>query len=287
MRLIYSCLIPFLIYSYSFAETQKKYFSIEELVQKGVLKASFKGLGGHSGDCIQLNLENPSNDSVFIWVEAGRRLGSKDTSEQDIFLTQNRQIALAPLQKDSLNLEGYCCQSSKAGPKIASLFTIGAMAPTLWVKFANFLDKNKFPKEAVQAAVWVLSDGHDLASIHAEDDKAIIPLRRELAKLLNRPIPWYSFTYKEAENGVFSNEIEEVHGEIKFSLSSNAVITIFIQDEFGYILHYIIPEMNMGPGDYVLEVDTEIAAWEPGEYTIWIYQDYNVPLKKQTFFKKQ
>lgn len=67
-----------------FTSNAHSFASIEQLVQHGKLHVQIQGIGGHSEECVQFTLSNNTNDSLFGYVEPGRRLISDNTEEQDI-----------------------------------------------------------------------------------------------------------------------------------------------------------------------------------------------------------
>jgi hypothetical protein len=272
--------------SFCFRIDTSKFKSIEKLILSKTVNAEISGTGGYSGDCMQIAIENNSSDSTFVWIEAGRRLGSEDSTMQDIWLAKNLTMALGPHQKDSIPVFGFCCQAHYKAPREKSKFNIGIMAPAAWVILANFVDQNVFPVKAVQNAIWVLSDGHQLSSIHDEDENKVAPLKRKVAQLLGIEVPWYSFTYLKEPNQLFSNKAEKIYGDINFYVNTNAIITIIIKDKYGANRHYVMREAAYGPGEYTLKLKSNIEGWEKGKYTVLVIQDYMTPIKKQSFVIK-
>lgn len=265
-----------------------KYVSIETLLKEKTIDASIRGLGGYSGDCMQIAVKNNSPDSTFVWIEGGRRLASEDESEQDIFIAKSAALALAPGQVDSVTVFGFCCQAKNHAPKRNSKFSIGAMAPLAWVVLARFIEKNEFPKGVIQKAVWVMSDDHDLGTIHHEDKNLIAPLKKQLAKLKGIPIPWYSFTYTESLDGesAFSGQEDSIFGDIPFSVNSHCPITAVIKNKYGENMAFPVRTKLFGPGDYVLKLKQKVLGWEPGAYVLWIMQDYSGAITRRTFIIK-
>lgn len=260
-----------------------KYKSIQVLAAQGEVEASLKGLGGYSGKHFRASVENKTTDSVFVWVEAGRRIFSDDSTIQDIFIAHHELLALAPLTKDSIDLTGYCCQASNRAPYASSTFTSGEMAPKIWVQLAEFLHVNEFPTQAVQSAVWVLSDQKPLGSIHHDNQELINPLKRKVAELLGITVPWYSVHLKKVEGQLSSDVVEQIQGEIAFYLPSNGVVSILIKDQYGMNVTYPIKGEAYGPGEYTYNLKQNVEGWQQGQYTIWVLHDYQYPLKKLSF----
>jgi hypothetical protein len=274
------------ITTYGLGIDTTKFKSIQSLVEDEKVDATITGLGGYSGDCMQIAVTNKSTDSAFIWIEGGRILASADSSEQDIFIAKNATLAIAPGASDSTTLFGFCCQASYHAPKKKSKFAVGAMAPAAWIILARFIEKHQFPVGAIQKAVWVLSDDHEIGSVHDDDKNKVDPLKRKLAELKGIKVPWYSFTYKDKEGQVFSDELEYIHGEIDFYLSSHCALSVIIKNQYGENVSYPFRSKMYGAGEYTFNLKQRVEGWESGKYVIWLVQDYNLPITKRTFYIK-
>lgn len=282
-HLHYVTLIFFSSTSFSFPVDTNKFISIQQLIEQDEIEPVFRGLGGYSGEHFRASIQNKTSDSLFVWIEAGRRIFSDDSTVQDIFITRHETLAIGPKQKDSVVFRGYCCQASNRAPSVQSTFSFGEMAPTSWVKLANFLHLNQFPDQCVQSAVWVLSDNKPIGSIHHEDQALIQPLKRKVAELLGLEVPWYSVLLKKIDGQLSSNIVETVTGQIKFYLPSNGVVSILIKDQYGMNVCYPIKGEAYGPGEYSYDLKQQVDGWEKGKYTIWVLHDYQYPLKKLSF----
>ncbi|MBD3638276.1 MAG: hypothetical protein HUJ25_13065, partial [Crocinitomicaceae bacterium] len=267
------------IYAHSIDTTQ--YISVEKLVSQQTISAKFEGLGGHSGNCMKVIIENHSSDSAYVWIEGGRRLFSDDSSLQDIFLIKNTALAIAPLDSKSTPLYGFCCQAKNGGPGSKSTFQVGKMAPPKWVELANFVEKYEFPTGAVQQAVWVLSDHHEISTVHHTEPEVIAPLKRKLAELLGMPVPWYSVIYAKDSASVFSNRPEKIYGDMDFYINTNAVVSAVVKNQYGENVSFPIRETSYDPGTYTFTFQQRLEGWEPGRYTKFIDKEYNLILKKK------
>jgi hypothetical protein len=264
-------------------ENLDKYISVQSLNSKGFISTELKSLGGHTSDCIELELQSHSDDSQYCWIEPGRRLVSRDTNEQDILIVKQYLIPLGPRQKITLRLFGFCCESTMATPKPNSKFSLGHMAPAEWIQLAVFISQNSFPASAIQSAVWVLSNHHELGSIHYSDFKAIYPLRAELARILNEPIPWYYITYEHDDTLVFSGRHETVYGDITFESRNNGVATIHVRDGKGRLMAMINQGSAVGPGEHRYPLTLDVRGWPKGEYRVVVTEDYSNMIARYVF----
>jgi len=259
------------------------FISIEELTNKGLLETNIRGLGGYQEDCIEFDLQNKTSDTLLVYIEAGRRLTSVDTTIQDIFLVKNKKFKIFPRKKKKIKGYGFCCQSNKHAPYADAVFNIGHLAPDDWILLAEVINKNDFPAQSIQNAVWVLSDNHEFSSINAKDLATIQDLRKTIAEIKDIKIPWYTLTYATDTAKLFSNRPEQIVGNFNYRVKNNSVITISIKDKRGQILKRIVNAESKGPGEYNFNLNMNILKWKKGEYAVYIYQDYSKLISKKVF----
>ncbi len=256
-----------------------KYKSIDEFVKKEKIKIKIFGIGGYQGNCIKFDISNKTSDTLFIRIEPGRKLISEDTTIQDILIIKEQLITLLP--KASLIRDGYgfCCESSMSSPYKNSKFDIGVMSSQNIVKLAEFLNENRFPISAMQSAIWVFSNNHQISSIIDDDEKKVRPLKEFVANLLGIEIPWYSITYAKDTARVFSDKALLIYGIMKFKIQNNCIVTITVRDNNGMLVETIAEELSYGPGNYFYNVNLNINNWLKGKYTIFIHDDSKLNTK--------
>lgn len=255
---------------------------LEALVSTGKISVSFVNKGGYQGNCMQMIIHNQTADSVYGYVEPGRRLNSVNDAEQDILVVKAAQIKLKSFEKDTLDIFGFCCQSGKSGPSKNALYTIGSLAPAAWVIIANLINLNQFPNDAVQHAVWVLSDNHDIRSIPAYSNPAMDQLRYAVADILDIEIPWYSFRYKQNEHDLFTGIKTHFFAEVAFHIPQRALMTAQITRPNGEII-YTGEHQYFSAGDQKISVCFPISNWEDGEYDFYLLEDFHTTNKKLRF----
>lgn len=280
-----SVLILWMISGFSVhaATPDSVYVSIEQLVNEKQMTSQIKGKGGYQGECIEFEVKNLTSDTLFVELEPGRRLVSKDTTEQDILIVKRKRFSLAPLAALIFSGFGFCCESKRHAPASESDFTIGYMVPADWQQLTNLIDQNNFPNSAIQSAIWCISDNHDLSSIHDEDPAKTRLLKRIVAKIKNIEIPWYSVTYETDPTAVFSGRAEAVYGEISYYIGTNALISINVRDKNGVVVTTIQKGMAKGSGEYTEPIALNVKNWPKGDYEITVYEDYSRVVKRIAF----
>jgi len=273
----------YFISGFAYPVDTTKFKSFQSLEAEGLIESQIYGTGGYSGNHFRASFTNNTTDSAFVWIEAGRRIFSDDTTIQDIFIAHHEMLALAPEAQDSVDIFGFCCQASFGAPYGNSTFKSGEMAPETWVELAEFLHLNEFPISAIQSAVWVFSDHKPMSSISDADPELIAPLKRKVAELLGIEVPWYTIGLKKIPNQLSSDIVTKIEGLIEFYVSSNGIISILIKDQYGQIVSRPIKEEAHGPGEYTFELKQYVEGWKKGSYTVYVIQDYQYPIKKKTF----
>jgi len=265
------------------ATPDSAYVSIEELLNSKQMSGTIKGKGGYQAECIEFDLKNLTRDTLFVELEPGRRLVSKDTTEQDILIVKRKRFSLAPLATLVFSGFGFCCESKRHAPANQSDFSIGYMVPADWQQLTDLIDRNNFPNSAIQSAIWCLSDNHDLSSIHDEDPEKTRLLKRIVAKIKGMEVPWYSVTYETDPGTLFSGRAESVYGEITYYISNNALISINVRDKNGVVVANLEKGTAKGSGEYNYSLALSVKGWPKGEYEIAVYEDYSRLIKRVKF----
>ncbi|HRH69706.1 MAG TPA: hypothetical protein PLB89_09395 [Flavobacteriales bacterium] len=254
-------------------------------ILSGTLAISGQCLGGHTAECLVVELTNRTDRPIRTTIPAGWLMQNADPEAQDLMIVDHRTIELAPHATQRVNCKAYCVESSDSSPQAGvQLYSKGLAQPT-WVKLAEHLVKNNVDEDDVQAAVWAVANDHDIAAIGADDVQKNRPLRKFVAELTGRKVPWYGKNYAPPtqEGRVFSDAPTSVHGEIDFALNTNGVVTVLVHDATGRLMHTIGKDRYLGPGQYGMEVDLTVQGWPKGEYTIQFFLDGSRLLKRLEF----
>jgi len=268
------------------AESKKgkdKYISIEKLNGHKTLKMKLKSKGGHSGYCMNLMIENRGTDTCFAWVEAGRRLESADTTQQDIFIVKNEYAVIPPKSKSEFSLFGFCCISHNRSPAKGSAFTVGMMEGKDWQTIAQLINGHDFDESAIQAAVWVVSNGHSVSAIGKGQNNKNMLLLQTLADIKGITMPWYNIAYASEPSRVFSNKPKSIQADITYTLAYEGVVSVLVKDAYGIVQKTLLDNVPRNKGPYVYYLDMEIGGWKDGQYELMIVQDGNRILETRKF----
>ena len=281
MNKIYSSLlvISTTLPSISLGINPKEFVSIQELHESGKISLSIIGVGGYQEECITVIIRNQSTDSIHGLIEAGRKFNSMNDGEQDILVAKNKKFSLARRQVDTIKVTGFCCEATKSSPAKNSLFGIGMLAPAAWIILTNIIDKFNFPPSAIQNAIWVLSNDHDIRSIPAFSTPETDMLRHTVADILDIELPWYSFTYAADSSNLFSGKKTHLFAEVPFNIPYRALVSAQVVDRNRNIVH----DTHLGyfkAGDNMARINIPIENWEIDEYELFITEDFHTTNKK-------
>jgi hypothetical protein len=264
--------------AFTMKRTESK-ISIADAVAKGIVKIKLSGKGGHSGNCISLDITNLKQSDYIISFDAGRRLNSNDDGEQDLLMARNREIPLKAGEKKKMDLAGFCCQLSNSSPKNGSGFGLGEPADEKLLKLSQFINGKIIPDDIVQEAVWSVSDGQDPSNISTLDDdskanetvkKNVTELRKFICDLLGKEDPWYSTPQKRvvtAERTIVPNPME-VYGAINYEIKKTTVINSELQDENHKVLFSFAGKNTMTPGKWDYNFSLKVAGFPKGKYHV-------------------
>lgn len=254
---------------------------LERAVNDALVSITAISTGGHSGECLSLTLTNRSDRPIRTSIPPGWLMQNTDPAAQDLMIVDRQPVELAGNSSRTVTCRAFCVESTDGSPEQGiGLRSVGLAQPT-WVKLAEHLVKNQVAESDAQTAVWAVANGHDIAGI----DPNATGLRKFVAELTGRPIPWYAKTYAPTteEGRVFSDATTAVHGEIDFYLNTNGVVTVLVHNAQGRLVHTIGKDRHLGPGQYGMEVDLTVLGWAKGTYTIQFFVDGSQLLKKLEF----
>ncbi len=263
--------------------SRQRYISIEKLEKNRQFRIKLRSKGGYQAYCMKMFFENKDKDTCFALVEAGRRLKSVDSTQQDIFIVRNTYAVIPPGTKKEFDLYGFCCISHNKSPKSGSPFKTGYMEGKDWQTIANLINDNAFDQSAIQSAVWAISNNHSVSSIGRGQNDKNLALLKAVAELKKVEVPWYNTSYAQETGRVFSNKPKMIQGEIPYQLAYESAVTVLVKDEHGTVITTLVDESPAAKGKYVFYLDLEIAKWRDGKYECVIIQDGFKILETKTF----
>ena len=162
---------------------------INEAIKTSKIKVSshYERLGDKG---LTLTITNLTSGVLSISIPAGTTFKSSD-EEQELINIEEEFLALNQKEMKTVKVGGYCMELDKIAPRLENNFKVGKTKNTLLLSLIEFLKTNKPSPSNYQEAVWAITNGEPISSIEVmnESDEK---LRSHIAKLTNRPNPWYS-----------------------------------------------------------------------------------------------
>jgi hypothetical protein len=254
---------------------------LEQAVKNDLIHLTGTCTGGHSGECLALTLTNQSAGPISTAVPAGWLMQNNDPEAQDLMIVDRQPVELRAGECRTVTCKAYCVESADRSPEAGVGLRSMGLAQPKWVELAEYLLKNPADESNTQSAVWAVANAHDIAAI----DPSAMTLRKFVAKLTGRNVPWYAKSYAAPteERRVFSDAATSVHGEIDFALNTNGVVTVLVHNAQGTLMRAIGKDRHLGPGTYGMEVDLTVQGWPKGTYTIQFFVDDSRLLKRLEF----
>lgn len=251
-------------------KANQRTLTLQVALDKKYVKAEAKSLGGYQGYCIQLQLKNLSKESLYITVEAGRRLNSLDDQYQDILIVKEEVIVLNSKEQKIFSVKGYCCQANNRCPLKQSKYDINKLGDSNLVKVAKYLSANEFDQGAEQEAVWALSDNRPAANIATMNDSLLQPLRETIAGLKGEVLPWYRIISKRyvTRLGTIVSIPFHLQGELYYSNPTDDYVTLSVKNEDGLPVCLIKTQWLKSEVSAVYKLDLPVGGLDKGKYVV-------------------
>jgi len=269
--------------SMSIPPKKDKYETMESAIKGHRINVNVKGLGGHQGECVLLKIKNLLGDSIHVYLEPGRELIPDDSTLQDILIVKRMNLDLSASEEVEINGYGFCCMSAKHSPYLNAEFNPGRMASPALVKLANIINSNKYPENAIQYAIWAISDNHPLSSIYDSDTAKVRSLIDSVAKIKGVVAPWYTTFYEKDTAMLFSGRPERLEAKFSYVVRNNSMITITLMNPIGEKIYTLMKENPHDPGEYGYDLKLKVKGWMSGTYTINVIADGNNILLQKKF----
>lgn len=275
-------LLPWLFPSAPFVAEE---LPLNEAVKRGLISVTARSTGGFGSACVHLELVNHADRPIRTVVPPGWFLQNSDPEAQDLMIVDRRPVEVPPQASYGVACKAYCMESSDRSPAAGTMLHSMGFANAMNVRLAEYMVSQNVDDANVQAAVWAVANGHDIAAIGADDVRRSADLRRFVAELTGRPLPWYAKNYAAPtdDGRVFSDQATTIHGSLDFAITSNGVVTVLVHNARGTLLRTIGKDRHLGPGNYTMDVDLTVQGWPQGDYTISFYLDGSRLLKRLPF----
>jgi len=254
-----------------------------ELLENGRIELAPQGLGGHSGECLKVDVRNRTAAALRTSIPAGWVFVSQVEGVQDLIVVREEAIALAPNGRTTVTCRAFCCEASSSGPGVNEPYLKGHPARETLTALARFVDSLNYEDGIVQSAIWVLSDMHDIASMCALDNTAADTLRNKLSALSGQPAPRYAVRYAEAEGMACSGRPESISRTVSVVRGVPDRLSIVVRSDAGRLMHVVQERMPIQTGRAEVPVTLNVLGWPRGRYAIQVWTEGSNQVQRLPF----
>ncbi|BDS12248.1 hypothetical protein [Aureispira anguillae] len=226
-----------------------KTLSLNHAIQQKIISLNkVKYIGKQS---LQLTIKNiHKRKDIKIHFPTGLQFASKDSSEQDQIILQERILLVRAGKSISPSFVSYCTQSDHLSPGLNSEFKLKENANGQLLELAQFLATIKDSQYTSQHAVWAVTNDHDLKGLHHNDFKTALKIQKFVADLTGKPLPQYTVRYRDGSERqvAFTGETILIYGNHQYTLSQDALVTCQIFNEAGEMVQEVFKDMKQKKG---------------------------------------
>jgi hypothetical protein len=250
-------------------KTNAQGLDLIDAVKKGLVAVTVSGTGGHSGECLQLSLQNKAKKKLEVRVPAGQIFVAGDSSLQNLMVVKEQTFFVENGGTSLGKLFGFCIEASDGSPGDQSIFKMGKLAEGNLLKMAKYLNDNKLQEHSsAQFAVWAVTDAERLEGIGDPT------LTKFVADMLGKPMPAYHIEYKAPPQdrllpGQPANwrEAFAMNGLFYYDLMSDQAVDFGLYDEAGNLVHSLFKGRQQKRGHHKFRFEFEIKGLPKGKYT--------------------
>ena len=263
---------------------QKEYISIEKKIADNSILATFKSVGGYSGECVILDLSNNTDQEQKIVIEAGDKLMCENENMQNIFITQTDYLVIAPKSTKRKKVFGFCCSHDKSAPLNQVAFNYDDNKISNELKLATYLNNHRqIDINAVQYAVWIVCNDVSMDGIYADDLQSVQELKKTVAEITGKEIPWYTKKYDVDSTGRLLESCSKLIAEMNFNLNKETIITVQICSDKDVVLKIPLQEKLLQRGHYDYQFTWDTNKLPKGKYYARIFSDGQMIQEKELF----
>ena len=254
-----------------------------ELLEQGRIELAPRALGGHSGECLQVDVKNRTATALRTSIPPGWVFVSQVEGVQDLIVVREEMIALAPNGRSTVTCRAFCCEATNSGPGADEPYLKGHPAPEKLATLARFVDSLDYDDGIVQSAVWVLSDEHDIASLGAIDGTKDDTLRNRLSALSGQPAQRYTVRYAEAEGMACSGRPRLISRIVAVERGVPDRLTIVVRSDAGRLMQVIQDRVPIAAGRVEFPVDLNVLDWPRGRYAVQVWSEGSNEVQRLPF----
>ena len=235
-------------------------FDLNDALEKGYVDVAITGNpeSSHYLKPIIIELQNLRSEPITIRIPNGLQFHAPDV--QDVIVTKEEMIALAPNEKTTRDIYAMCTEQSLSASNSDSNFKVGDIATGDLAKLTSEIQKSTIYNTLGQYAIWTLTDEQHLNTISGFDMEAATELKTFVAELLEVPVPEYDpddYLTNFHDDGLIQRAIKS---RFRYRSLGGAKITIAMFDDEDRLVRelYNNPFVSGGEHEFEFQFDAEV-----------------------------
>jgi hypothetical protein len=253
---------------------------LSEAVKQGVVRVEAISKGGYNGQCLHLDVQNLSRETLRVEVDPGLIYRPLSSEYQHLVALGGEGVVLSPQSCGQLDLRTFCGKSEAHSPTAGHTYRFWKQGDAVLQQTLNYLQAHNLEGTLGQSAVWVLTSGHSLSSVW--DGRAAstsMTLVTVMARLLHRPIPKFFTQHKINTSGTgpcFVREPERIVVPLRWDerRATRPVHAAILRPD-GSVYRHLGNGEVITPANHSLNVIFEPQRDPEGEYIVRLYDDEN------------
>lgn len=249
-----------------------------DAVKKGLISVSFKGNSNstHYTTPLSGTFTNLKNKEITIKIENGRTFIAKDSSYQNLVITEERLLVLKAEQKKTLIFHAMCIESSDRSPNDNVLYALGPMANEKLCKMTQFIGQNKYFNSSGQHAVWVFACNKPLEDIVGMDETGTDNIIKKAAEISGKPVPKKPAADDYIHNLRSTNMKRTIEGFVEYEFSTTENVSIAMFDKNNIVVRELYHNSAEKPGPHKQKFQFDGTVYKDKFYYIRLIVDDKV-----------
>jgi hypothetical protein len=257
------------LYAFQLLKTAPTTMTLEQAIAKKMVNCRMASTGKYSGESVALTLTNLTGTPLNITIPNGTVFKPSEDEDQDLIIVDEQQIALNAKATTKQIVDGFCMEPHDSSPTPENGMKLSRNTNPKLQELTAFMNGKKYDSDIIQDAVWAVADGDDVSSIDNSDEKGKA-LRTFVAKLINKPDPWYS---KKQERVVTPERVIEsnpvmVNGMITIETEGAMKINEVVKKSNGQVMNTSEEMEFPKKGKWNYQFTLTVKGWEKGDYVV-------------------
>ncbi|MEM7186903.1 MAG: hypothetical protein AAF466_09610 [Bacteroidota bacterium] len=265
-----------LLFSTTFVIAQK--LDLSKAQESDKIEIMIKGSeeSTHYMKPVEITITNTSEADLEVVIPNGQIFHTTSEDVQDVVITREEMVALAPGEQRTLPLYAMCIQQKNSGSNDDEIYRLGPMAPKNLVALTREIEKRKDFNTLGQYAVWTLSDGEHLNSISGFDMEEALHLKTFVAGLMGVPVPEYDpndYLTNYEDDGLIQRAVKS---RFRYFFTEESAVTIAMFDEDNILVRELYNNPNEQAGEHYLEFEYDVEVYTDKTYFVRLIRDEEI-----------